>query len=209
MKQKILLSTLILLGLSISKTENLNAQFNPTILGGNWVGRTDANITSIGIGNFTTSPLAALHINSNLLSPSTAFGAGNLFRTDGLSTNLNQWQLFTDNEKFRLSVPSSSSNVNLSVVQNANMLFSTNNFSRALFNGGTGVNSGRFALGNNLPATFAPLDRLHLHQDALSNVYIRFTYQGLANSAGTQLGIVGTTSAGSSGDLKKQSYKLT
>jgi hypothetical protein len=72
-------------------------------------------------------------------------------------------------------------------------------FPRALFNGGTGVNSGRFALGNKLPATFAPLDRLHLHQDELSGVFMRFTYQGLANSAGARLEIVG---AGTSEDLK-------
>jgi hypothetical protein len=62
-------------------------------------------------------------------------------------------------------------------------------------------------LGNNLPATFAPLDRLHLHQDALSGVFMRFTYEGLANSAGTQLGIVGATGAGTSGDFRLSQFE--
>jgi hypothetical protein len=99
----------------------------------------------------------------------------------------------------------------LEIKHNANqpINFFTNNTPRALFAGGTGVNSGRFALGNNIPNTFTPLDRLHLHQDALSGVFMRFTYQGLANSAGTQLGIVGATGAGTSGDFRLTQFENT
>ncbi len=65
-------------------------------------------LTSTGfLGLGLNAPTSLLHLNSTT--------TGNLFRTDGPIGSLNQWQLFTNNEKFRLSVPAGSDNV----VQNA------------------------------------------------------------------------------------------
>jgi len=84
-------------------------------------GKTNAtwgqNIKSIGIGNFTYVPRAALHINANLLdaptNPVTMFTPGQVFRTDGPSNQDNMWQLFTGpdasaTEKGRIFVPANS-----------------------------------------------------------------------------------------------------
>ncbi len=83
----------------------------------------------LGVG--TSTPASLLHLTSTT--------SGNIFRTDGPAGSLNQWQLFTGGtEKFRLSVAASSSHVNLNVVQNANMLFSTNNTQRMTILGSNG-----------------------------------------------------------------------
>lgn len=55
------------------------------------------------------------------------------------------------------------------------LLTRTNNINRMLISGGTAGNTqGRVALGNNLPNSFLPANRLHLHQDN-GNFGIQFT----------------------------------
>ena len=58
---------------------------------------TPSDIKSIGIGNFTAFPNAALHVNAHFLNDpsSSLFSPGHLFRTDGPSDMLNIWQMFT------------------------------------------------------------------------------------------------------------------
>jgi hypothetical protein len=89
---------------------------------GGTYGITAPPITSIGIGNFTTSPLAALHVNSTLLPPNTNFTAGDVFRTTGQANQLNSWRLYTNNQKFRVFVPANSNEANLEAVQAAGYL---------------------------------------------------------------------------------------
>lgn len=53
--------------------------------------------------------------------------------------------------------------------------FITNGFQRMIINNGTGAfNQGQIAIGNNLPSTFSPQARFHIHQDGRTE-YIRFT----------------------------------
>jgi hypothetical protein len=79
------------------------------------VGRTQPNITAIGIGNFNTSPLSALHVNTNLLPANFNFTTGEVFRTSGPLGSTNAWRMFTGAgngiERFSLFVPANSSNV--------------------------------------------------------------------------------------------------
>ena len=70
-------------------------QFNQPILSSNVCGITNSTVTTIGIGNFTSSPLSALHVNSNLIPNSSIFNIGEVFRTDGPSNVLNSWRLWT------------------------------------------------------------------------------------------------------------------
>ncbi|PCJ22604.1 MAG: hypothetical protein COA97_13275 [Flavobacteriales bacterium] len=54
---------------------------------------------------------------------------------------------------------------------NKPLLFHTNGIGRMVINNGaTGINDGKIAMGNNLPAGFTPSARLHLHQDAGLNL---------------------------------------
>lgn len=89
---------------------------------GGTYGITVPSITSIGIGNFTTSPLAALHVNSTLMPPNTNFTAGDVFRTTGQANQVNTWRLYTNNQKFRIFVPANSNEANLEAVQAAGYL---------------------------------------------------------------------------------------
>ncbi|MBI3501836.1 MAG: hypothetical protein HY063_08585, partial [Bacteroidetes bacterium] len=77
------------------QTNFSQAQFTQGFLSGNLCGSTNPAVTAIGIGNFSTSPSAALHVNTNLLPTNTTFGAGKVFRTDGPSNVDNLWQMFT------------------------------------------------------------------------------------------------------------------
>lgn len=83
---------------------------------------------------------------------------------------------------------------NLRTTQAQPMLFQTNGLTNRMlidFGGNGGLN-GRIAMGNNLPANFVPLDRLHLHHTDNSNVFTRFTnLQSIAG--GSSIGIVATT----------------
>ncbi len=144
----------------------------------------------VGIG--LTGPVSMLHVLDNTTA------GGNLFRTDGLTTNLNKWQLFTGTtEKFSLFVPENSSNTFLQTLQStAIMGFKTSSsgtsFTRMFIRPGNGANgSGRMALGNNLTDDFIPQDRLHLYHNELSDVRIRFSHSGtdFNNTDGTNIGI--------------------
>ena len=120
-KSKFNLLTMALLLFGIVPIE-LRSQLNQVTFGPNDIGRTNGTITSIGIGNFTTSPLAALHVNSTLLPPNTNFTAGDVFRTTGQANQLNSWRLYTNNQKFRVFVPANSNEANLEAVQAAGYL---------------------------------------------------------------------------------------
>jgi len=90
-------------------SNTLFAQWNwiPTPQWDRWgqtnnLGGTVNDIKAIGVGNFidfNSHPDAALHVNTNFLTPTAGiglfFGPGEVFRTDGPSTNLNAWRLFT------------------------------------------------------------------------------------------------------------------
>lgn len=71
-----------------------NAQFG--IIPGGVVGRTNAAIQKIGVGNFpnNASVQAKLHVSQFLLANNPATN-GLLFRTDGNSNVVNKWQMFT------------------------------------------------------------------------------------------------------------------
>jgi hypothetical protein len=110
LKQKIIIVCLL------SVPIMANAQFN--IIG--TIGRTQnlaPNITGVGIGFFPTVPSlnARLHVNNFLLGAPAGLLNGFLFRTDGNSAVVNQWQLFTGatnlttTEKFKLFVPANDS----------------------------------------------------------------------------------------------------
>lgn len=66
----------------------------------------------LGLG--TTAPSSLLHL--------TSASSGNLFRTNGPNNVLNQWQLFTNSQKFRVFVPANSNEANLEAVQAAGYL---------------------------------------------------------------------------------------
>ena len=73
------------------------------------------------------------------------------------------------------------------------ILFETNGINRMILdNGGGGQAGGRLALGNNLPAGFAPQSRMHIHQVGVNNnaTYIRFTNSltGALNTDGFAIG---------------------
>ncbi|MGV3630859.1 MAG: hypothetical protein ACO1O6_06625 [Bacteroidota bacterium] len=167
MKKKFLLSLLTL------SCFNLQAQF---ILNGLNYGNTMTGMRGIGIGDFlinATVPASRFHINNFYCNQPNGILNGLLFRTDGRNNVENQWQLFTgptDNnitEKFKLFVPASSTNVFLQASQNGgNMLFNTGGaISRMIIRDGTDDQfSGRIGMGNDLTATFAPQDRLHLYE---------------------------------------------
>ena len=105
----------------------------------------------LGIG--ITAPSSVLHVNSA--------GTGSLFRTDGLSTATNLWQLFTGgSEKFRLSIPASNSNVLLNATDpSGNLQIQTGNTSRLIIQKGSatnayGVNTAGFiTIGSIIPTT--------------------------------------------------------
>jgi hypothetical protein len=79
---------------------------------------------------------------------------------------------------------------------NAQLLYKTNAFTRLIIDGGAGtLNSGRVAMGNNLPAGFIPQARLHLHQiggsiSTTNDTYVRFTnsFTGPTNADGFAIG---------------------
>jgi hypothetical protein len=165
-------------------------------------GRTNAIIAKIGIGNFpapTTNIQAKLHINQFLLAPDAATD-GFLFRTDGNSGQDTKWQLFSGAsataqiEKFNLNNPANTNDISLNVVQNGRMLVSTNGFNRMIIDNGSGLNSGRIAIGNALAPGFVPQARLHLHQLSTlfqnNQTYIRFTnnFSGNTNNDGFAIG---------------------
>jgi hypothetical protein len=66
----------------------------------------------LGVG--TSTPSSLLHLTSTT--------SGNIFRTNGPNNVLNQWQLFTNNQKFRVFVPANSNEANLEAVQAAGYL---------------------------------------------------------------------------------------
>jgi hypothetical protein len=78
------------------------SQFNQvTTVTGCSFGRTNTvafDINAVGIGNFTSMPSAAFHINTNLLASCGVFSAGSVFRTDGPQNDINSWKLFTGEE---------------------------------------------------------------------------------------------------------------
>ena len=102
-----------------------------------------STLSATGIGNFSTAgldPSARLHVNNFYCTSPTSGLNGLLFRTDGDSTVLNRWQLYTGltagtvNEKFALFVPANSNNTFLQTTQNGHMFYNTNSTMREKMN---------------------------------------------------------------------------
>ena len=86
-----------------------------------------------------------------------------------LATNIyaQDWKLGGNTDFGPPAISGLVSNSNyLGSLQNTPIVFGTNNTQRMLMTGGTGIFSGRIAMGNNLPANFVPANRLHLHQNS-------------------------------------------
>ncbi len=196
----------VLLGLLCIPLINV-AQFNST--GPNWNkwGRTDAvpgnNIKAIGIGNFTTFPKAALHVNTNLLTPPTnqaaTFFPGEVFRTDCPEANTSTWKMFRgpNLEFIRLSsLVTSPTGGNLDIMienrQRGAMLFGTAHVNRMIILDGPNANlqTGFVGIGNNF---YAPTSQLHLH-DGTFDTYMQVTnsFTGASANDGLRIGILGS-----------------
>ncbi|MGV3630418.1 MAG: tail fiber domain-containing protein [Bacteroidota bacterium] len=138
------------------------------------------NITSTGtVGVGQTTPLSLLHLNSN----GNAIG-GEVFRTTAPGS-ISSWRLETGgNEKFNITA--NGVNTFLQVTQSGgNMLFNTGGaISRMIIRDGTDDQfSGRIGMGNDLPATFAPQDRLHIHESFDHFLGIRITNSNTGSGA--------------------------
>lgn len=147
------------------------------------------NFRSVGVGNFSSfgfEPISALHVNTNFLDLSPNFPKGDVFMTTGPSTNLNAWRMFTGagngTERFSITVPANSNDVNLQVSQNgAKMLFNING--AGLLGGSTPItrmvitdgsffgNTGLIGMGNGF---LAPQSQLHLN-DGVFSTYLQIT----------------------------------
>jgi hypothetical protein len=155
----------VLCFLIISSSNFIFSQFNWTTALGNDFGRTNIapgpNITAIGIGNFTTSPLSALHVNTNLLPASTVFTRGELFRTTGPANQTNAWRMETDDEKFRLYVPAGSNSIFLNASNaSGSMRFQTGGSTRMFIREANGSNPGFVGIGLNY---ISPASLLHIN----------------------------------------------
>lgn len=78
---------------------------------------------------------------------------------------------------------------------NQRINFSTNGFNRMFIdNGAVGITAGRIAMGNNLPANFAPQARLHLHHTGGGNTNLLFTniVTGSTLNSGFEIGMTVT-----------------
>ena len=81
---------------------------------------------------------------------------------------------------------------------NQRINFSTNGFNRMFIdNGAAGIAAGRIAMGNNLPANFAPQARLHLHHTGGGNTNLLFTnvVTGATLNDGLEIGMTVTGEA--------------
>lgn len=90
--------------------------------------------------------------------------------------------------------------------------FFTNTQTRMFIDGGSGINGGRIAIGNNLPVGFVPQSRIHIHQVGnpipLNSTYVRFT-NGLTGLTATDGFAIGNSSSafGPQGDVQLQQYE--
>ena len=161
-------------------------------------------ITPTGLVSISNglAPLSLLHLNSN----GNPIG-GEVFRTSGPGANLNAWRMYTGagngTERFRLYTQPNN-NVFFQTTT-ANAIYGirtgnsfTNNI-RMLIRGEIAGDSttGRMALGNSLPETFIPQERLHLSHTNATGVNIRFTNS--STSFGATDGV--NTGVQSNGDL--------
>jgi len=200
MKQK-----LVLLGFLCTPLINV-AKFNSTVPNWDKWGRTDAvipgnNIKAIGIGNFTSFPRAALHVNANLLTPptnpNTMFAPGDLFRTDGPSGNVNAWRMFTGSgcaatEKFAVYVPAGSNHLMLQASA-GDLRFNTGGTNTRMTILGT---NGFVGIGNGFTN---PQNLLHIHESLNNDVFLQISNLASQNVSepgmpyGLALGLKGPT----------------
>ncbi|MBI4649465.1 MAG: hypothetical protein HY738_23415, partial [Bacteroidia bacterium] len=191
----------VLLGLLCIPLINY-AQFNVTGAIGDRYGRTNAtpaaqNIKAIAIGNFTTFPRAALHVNTNLLTPptnpNTMFTPGEVFRTDCPAGSSPYWRmlrggseiarfynLFTDTD-LRIETFS----------KNSRILFRPAQITRMIVTDGylPSVQQGFVGVGRNFTD---PKSLFHLNDDltAITNpapTYMQITNSGTATSTGSTI----------------------
>jgi hypothetical protein len=96
---------------------------------------------------------------------------------------------------------------------NQRINFSTSGGIRMLIDAGGGLNGGRLAIGNNLPALFAPQSRVHIHQTGntspLNQTYVRFTNNQTGPTAtdGFAIGNNSSSSGPILGDVQLQQYE--
>lgn len=165
------------------------------------IGPNNSVLNSKGIGVYHANiPVAyAIEVNTNFThfpaNQTTPYQRGEVFRTDCPTNQNTFWRMFRGGvEMFNVNNNTGSDDITLNVVQNGRMLFSTNGVNRMIIDNGGGVNSGRIAMGNNLPAGFLPQARLHLHQTSgffqPNQTYIRFTnnFSGNTNTDGFAIG---------------------
>jgi len=87
--------------------------------------------------------------------------------------------------------------------------FITNGFNRMLiYNGGNAFSDGSIAIGNNLPNTFTPTARFHIHQDGRPE-YIRFTNNSTGTTATSGFAIGFETTFGQVGFKQYQNQPIT
>lgn len=98
------------------------------------------NAGFLGLG--TANPTSLLHLSTT--------ATGNLFRTDGASTNVNQWQLFTANtERFRLYAEATTTPwITLRSVSNGLKFETAGAFPRMRINGSSTATVNGFAIDN-------------------------------------------------------------
>jgi hypothetical protein len=141
----------------------------------------------LGLG--TTTPASFLHLNTT--------ATGNLFRTDGATSDLNQWQMFTGGtQRFKIYTQTNNNVFLESTTTNAIFGLRTGNGSsnglRMLVKGESNSNggSGRIAMGNNLQENFTPRDRLHLHHnDSASPSPVRIRFSNETTGSGINDGV--------------------
>ncbi|TNE53292.1 MAG: tail fiber domain-containing protein [Bacteroidetes bacterium] len=138
------------------------------------------NTGSFALGLNFNNPLSLMHIDGN------GYNNGEVFRTDGPAATLNAWRMETGGVP-RASFYTRTNNNVFIETESDNAIFGVITGGPTLATGlrmlvrndGNGGANGRTAFGDDLPETFNPQDRLHLHHvTGASNVRIRFSYDG-------------------------------
>lgn len=151
---------------------------------------TNSGMGAVGVGAFgvpNPAPQSRLHVSNFYCFQPTSSLNGFLFRTDGLRSVQNKWQIFTGNgtagssptEKFRLFIPANTSNVILNATQpSGNMRFQTNGISRIHIQNGTGTTAGFVGINTN-----SPLNTLTINSNTFSPQPAGLRFTNLTSTA--------------------------